>query len=445
MQVAFPQPIKHILHAFERSGYQIYVVGGVVRDLLLGRETNDWDFTTDATPEEILKLFPDGFYNNQFGTVGIVNELSEKPFEITTFRTEHGYSDKRRPDKVVWGTSLKDDLARRDFTINAMAIAPDKKIIDPFEGQQDLSHGILRAVGNPVERFREDALRMMRAIRIATEIKFTVEENTFEAIKMHADSIKHISWERVKDELFKILKSGFPDQGITMLHSAGLLDYILPELTAGIGIEQKSPGRHHIYDIYTHCVMSLKHCPSQDSLVRLATLLHDIGKVGTRKVTEKGVVTFYNHEVIGAKQAKEIADRLRLSKKQRDKLWLLVRWHQFTVDDRQTDSALRRFIKNVGKENLEDILDLRVGDRLGGGAQETSWRLEKFKERLEEVQHQPFSVKDLKVNGKDVMEVLQIPSGKKVGEILNILFAEVEKDQSRNEREHLLSRIKEFA
>lgn len=420
------------------------MVGGVVRDLLLGRELGDWDFTTDATPEQILELFPEGFYNNQFGTVGIAHESSPRPYEITTFRTEDSYSDKRRPDKVIWGKSLEEDLGRRDFTINAIALSANKKIIDPFEGQEDIKKKTVRAVGNPTDRFAEDALRMMRAVRIATELGFVVEENTFEAIKMHSESIKHISWERIRDELFKILKSEFADEGVIMLHSSGLLEYILPELTAALGTEQKSPGRHHTYDVYTHCLMALKHCPSKDPLVRLATLLHDIGKVQTRAVTEKGVVTFYNHEIVGAKQAKEIANRLRLSKKDKDRLWTLVRYHQFTVDDKQTDSALRRFIKNVEVENLQDMLDLRVGDRLGGGAQETSWRLEKFKERLEEVQLQPFSVKDLKVNGQDVMEVLKISPGPRVGEVLNKLFSEVEEDQTKNEREYLLSKIQEL-
>ncbi|MBI2591034.1 MAG: CCA tRNA nucleotidyltransferase [Candidatus Blackburnbacteria bacterium] len=444
MQIDFPPFVKKILHTFERSGYQIYIVGGVVRDLMLNRKTNDWDFTTDATPEQILNLFPDGFYNNQFGTVGITKEGEEKPYEITTFRTEHGYSDKRRPDTVTWGKDLEEDLSRRDFTINAMAIPANKKIIDPFGGHEDIKKKLIRAVGNPIDRFSEDALRMMRAIRIAAELGFAIEENTFQAIKMHSENIKHVSWERIRDELFKILKSDFPDEGITMLYASGLLTYILPELVAGIGVEQKSPQRHHVFDVYTHCLNALKNCPSKNPLVRLATLLHDIGKVQTRKLTPKGIVTFYNHEIIGSRQVKEIADRLRLSKKQKDKLWILVRWHQFSVDDQQTDSALRRFIKNVGVENLQDMLDLRVGDRLGGGVQETSWRLEKFKKRLEEVQHQPFSVKDLKVDGRDVMEILKIPSGPKVGEILQKLFEEVEEDQTKNEREHLLARIQEF-
>ena len=449
MQIELPTFVEDIIHTFERSGYQIYIVGGVVRDFLLERPLGDWDFTTDANPGEILSLFPQGFYNNEFGTVGIVDESSEKPYEITTFRSEGDYTDKRRPDKISWGKDLEEDLGRRDFTVNAIALKRESQktfeVIDPFGGQKDLEGKLIRAVGDPIARFSEDSLRMMRAVRIATELGFAIEESTFQAIKMHAQDISYVSWERIRDEVLKLLKSDCPDEGIAMLSSSGLLDYILPEIQAARGVEQKSPGRHHMHDVYTHSLMALKNCPSPDPLVRLATLIHDIGKVATRKVTPKGVVTFYNHEVVGAHAAKEISDRLRLSKKQKDKVWTLVRWHQFTVDDRQTDSAIRRFIKNVGVENLDDMLDLRTGDRLGGGAQETSWRLEKFKKRLEEVQQQPFSVKDLVVNGKDVMEVLKIPSGPKVGEVLNKLFEEVEQDLSRNNKEYLLQRVKAMA
>jgi len=222
--------------------------------------------------------------------------------------------------------------------------------------------------------------------------------------------------------------------------TSGLLQFIIPELIKGYGMSQ---ARHHIYDVWTHSLMSLKNCPSKDPLVRLATLLHDIGKPIVAK-GEGEDRTFYNHEVVGDKIVRNIAERLKFSKKEEERLITLVRWHQFTVDDRQTDSAIRRFIRNVGKENLEDMLALRVGDRLGGGAKETSWRLEKFKKRLEEVQIQPFSVTDLKINGKDVMEIIGIPSGPKVGQILNQLFEEVVEKKIENEREVLLERLKKL-
>ena len=431
-----PSPVFEIFEKFTKAGYEIYLVGGGVRDLLLERTIHDCDFTTNATPEKIQEILPDSFYDNIFGTVGLVVE-SEK-YEITTYRTEQGYTDRRHPDKVSWGKSLEEDLKRRELTISAMAVGPNLELIDLFEGQKDLENKLIRAVGNPDERFGEDALRMMRAVRFSSQLGFTIEPKTFEAIKNNSQLLECISKERIKDELFKILASDFPSEGITLLYTSGLLQYIIPELIKGYGLSQ---AKHHIYDVWTHCLMSLKHCPSEDSLVRLATLIHDIGK----PIVVKGEgenQTFYNHEVVSTSIARKIAKRLKFSKKEEEKLVTLVRWHMFTVDDRQTDSAIRRFIKNVGKENLADMLALRTGDRLGGGAKETSWRLEKFKKRLEEVQIQPFSVTDLKINGRDVMEILKIKPGPKVGEVLNKIFEEVVEKKIENERKELLEKIK---
>lgn len=439
--------VSEILDKFTKAGFEIYLVGGAVRDILTGRPVDDWDLTTNATPEEILKIFPDGFYDNIFGTVGISHPSCQNPYEITTFRREFGYSDRRRPDKVEWGESLDEDLSRRDFTINAMALKKtdgEFSLIDPFNGQKDLESKIVRAVGEADERFSEDALRMMRAIRIATELGFTIEEKTLDAIKKNASLINKIAKERVKEELFKILSSAYPQDGMIILRNAGLMVEILPEFEKTFGVEQKSPGRHHIYDVGTHSLMALKNCKSQDPVVRFATLIHDIGKPQTYKKLESGVITFYNHEVISTKIAVNIADRLKFSKKEKDELITLVRWHQFTVDERQTDSAIRRFIRNIGKENINDMLALRIADRLGGGARETSWRLEEFKKRLIEVQKEPFTVKDLKIDGNDVMKVLRLRSGPMVGEILNTLFEEVVEKKIPNEKENLLLRLNEF-
>ncbi len=447
MSYKLPPEVLKIFEVFQKKGFEIYAVGGSVRDLLIGKPTKNWDFTTNATPQEMLKLFPDAFYDNNFGTVGIPQENGEV-FEITTFRTEKGYSDLRHPDQINWGKTLEEDLGRRDFTINSIALhyAQSKPtIIDPFGGQEDIKAKIIRAVGHPDQRFSEDALRLLRAIRIATEIEFLIDEATFSAIKKNAPLITQISGERIKAELLKILGSAHPYEGLMLLRESGLLKEILPELEKGFGVEQASPGRHHIYDVGTHSFLSLKFCPSEDPLVRLATLLHDVGKPVTFKKDEKGLITFYNHEVLGTSIVRNIAERLKFSKKDRDKLITLVRWHQFTVDEKQTDSALRRFIRRVGQDNLKDMLDLRTGDRLGGGARETSWRLEEFKKRLIEVQKQPFTVADLKVDGHDVMENLNIPPGPKVGQILNILFDEVTEKGQPNERESLLKRIEEIS
>ncbi len=461
MKFELPAFAIEILDKFEAAKFEIYIVGGAVRDLLTKKLVDDWDFTTNATPEEILKILPDGYYNNIFGTVGITLESSPNPLEITTFRREYGYSDYRRPDKVEWGKTLEEDLERRDFTINAMAIAVveteelkklrtkkqkevDCKLIDTFAGRKDLDEKLIRAVGKAESRFKEDALRMMRAIRIAGELGFTIEEKTFNAIKKNSELINKIAKERVTDELLKILASPNPYEGIVLFRNSGLMAQILPEMEATFGIEQKSPGRHHIYDVGTHSLLSLKYVAekNQDPIVRFATLIHDIGKPATFKKQKNGVITFYNHEIISARIAKDIAKRLRFSKKQADKLWRLVRYHQFTVDERQTDSAIRRFIRNVGIEDVPDMLDLRIGDRLGGGARETSWRLEEFKKRLIEVQKQPFTVHDLKISGHEVMKTLNIKPGPKVGEILEQLYGEVVEKKIPNEKKSLLSRLK---
>ncbi len=437
MKLNLPDEVKKILSDFKGKNFEIYVVGGAVRDLLMGKIVYDWDFTTNATPEEILKIFPDAFYDNKFGTVGLSVDGIDEPFEITTFRTEFGYSDGRRPDNITWGKSLEEDLKRRDFTINSFAY-DGNELIDLYDGQKDLDKKILRAVGDANERFNEDALRMMRAVRIAGELKFEIERNTFLAIQQNAKLINKMAKERIKDELFKILKSNNPYSGIFHLKESGLMQEILPEMMKCFGIEQKSPSRHHIYDVGTHLLMSLKECKSSDPVTRFATLIHDIGKPQTYRKLSTGVITFYNHEMVSTRIAENIADRLKFSSKEKDKLVKLVRFHQFTVDENQTDSAVRRFITNVGLDYVEDMLALRVADRLGGGASETSWRLEEFKKRLIEVQKQPFSIKDLKINGRDVMEKLNTKPSPKVGEILEKIFNEVVENNVPNERESLL-------
>lgn len=461
MNVDLPASVKEVLEKFDKAGYEIYIVGGAVRDILMNRVTNDWDFTTNATPEEILKVIPGGLYNNDFGTVFTDNPKdSGRPHEITTYRSESEYEDYRHPKNIVWGKTLEEDLARRDFTINAMALGQvlstrykvqSKKIkysvlgtlylIDPFKGQNDIDKKIIRAVGDPDIRFSEDALRMMRAVRIAGDLNFKIEEKTFEAIKKNAPLINKIAKERVKEELFKILSSDSPYEGIVHFKQSGLMQEILPELMKCFGIEQKSPGRHHIYDVGTHLLMSLKYCKSRDPVTRFATLVHDIGKPQTYKKLPTGVITFYNHEMVSTKIAQNLADRLKFSNKEKDKFIKLVRWHQFTVDENQTDSAIRRTLNNVGLENMEDMLALRVADRLGGGARETSWRLEEFKKRLIEVQKQPFTVADLKISGFDVMKELNLKPGPEVGKILNDLFEKVVNKEIENEKETLLSAL----
>lgn len=460
-QIQLPGDIEKICKMLADKRFEIAIVGGSVRDLLSGVLVHDWDLTTSATPEQILKIFKGAFYNNQFGTVGIplesreslrqgsvqarVESQSKDIVEITTYRTEESYSDSRHPDKVKWGESLDEDLSRRDFTINAIALRYNQgklDLVDPYKGQTDLKAKVIRTVRDPDERFKEDALRILRAIRFATTLGFEIEPMTLSSIKKNAGLIAKISGERVRDELFKMVDAHEPDKGFFLAREIGVLKIILPELDACFEVPQKSPKRHHVYDVGTHCVLSLKFCPSKDTISRLATLLHDIGKAKVAK-TIGGVRTFYNHEVIGGRQVKEIADRLHLSRDQKDKLFLLVRWHQFSVNENQTDAAIRRFIKNVGIDNVEYMMDLRVGDRLGGGLQQPeSWRLKLFRQRIKEVLKKPFTVADLKIDGNDVMEILGLEPGPKVGEILGKLFEEVLEDSKKNNREYLLEKTR---
>lgn len=452
--ITLPQSAEVLINSFQKAGFECYAVGGSVRDLLLSLPTKGWDFTTNATPDQILELFPDSFYDNQFGTVGIkIRKETMLPgapeadvvdiYEVTTYRSEEGYGDHRHPDKITWGKTLIEDLSRRDFTINAIAF-DGKKLIDPYDGQSDLRAKLIRTVGTASDRFGEDALRMLRAVRFAARLGFTISDDAAEAIKNQAAHIEKISAERIRDEFLKILTAEHAADAVLVLKNLGLLHYILPELEVSFATPQKSPKRHHIYDVGTHSVMAMKFCPSNDPVVKLATLIHDLGKPKTFHKDATGVITFYNHEVMSARIAKNVGARLRLSRKQSDLLITLVRWHQFSVDERQTDSALRRFIRRVGKENLAHILALRIGDRLGGGATETSWRLELYKKRLEEVQKQPFAVSDLKVNGHDVMSIFEVTPGPIIGQVLDNVFAEVEKGTLQNDRDALLVKLAEL-
>lgn len=461
--MSIPTEIITIYKKFVKAGFEIFLVGGCVRNLLLEKKVKDWDMTTNATPEEILKLLPNSFYDNQFGTVGIplknkTIDTLEHPgiAEVTTYRTEHKYKDRRHPQKVSWGKTIEEDLSRRDFTINAIALrltsvnrgSPLKfEIVDPHEGRKDLKNKIIKAVGDPKKRFKEDALRLMRAIRFATQLSFSIDEGTWNEIVNDAPLIKEISSERIKEELLKILASEFPYDGIMLLKNSTLLNYILPELLEGIGVSQARPGRHHTTDVFTHNVLSLKFCPTKDPVVRLATLLHDVGKPKVASTDKKGLIIFHNHEIAGAQIAREICERLKFSKRDRERIVNLIRWHMFTVDEKITDAAVRRFIRRVGVENVKDIMDLRIGDRLGGGTQTAeSWRLKLFKKRVEEqLKPAPFSINDLVIDGNDIMKELGIRPGPKVGEILQKLFEEVDEDLSKNTRDFLLQRIKELS
>ncbi len=447
-----PKEVGEVADALEKAGFEAYLVGGCVRDLLLGRTPNDWDFTTNARPEEIQRLFPETYCNNEYGTVGVVQESVEDPrlkvVEVTPYRSESEYSDFRRPDRVEFGVSLEDDLKRRDFTVNAIAFRlKDGRLVDLFDGEGDLRKKRLKTVGDPNERFGEDALRMMRAVRLSAELNFAIEAETMASIAKNAPLLRRISTERERDEFLRIIASPSPMVGIAMLEKLGLLDYVLPEIKDAIGCEQ---GGIHAYDVYEHLLRSLQAAADKELSIelRLAALLHDIGKPATRREggrTKK--YTFYGHEVVGARMTSAIMKRLKIPKDMAEKVEILVRWHMFFADpDTITLAAVRRTIARVGEENIEDLLTLRVLDRIGTGRpKEQPFRFRQYKAMVDQARRDPISVKMLKTDGNKIMVQTGEKPGKKLGYILHALFDEVLEDPAKNTEEYLDGRVAELA
>jgi tRNA nucleotidyltransferase (CCA-adding enzyme) len=436
--------IKEILKTLEEGGFEAYAVGGCVRDLLMGRHPTDWDITTNATPEQIQKLFPDYFYDNAFGTVTIKTRDDDpvvRTVQVTPYRTEAGYTDKRHPDTIAFAQTLAEDLSRRDFTVNAIAAPLNGVIVDPYGGQADIAAKLIRAVGEPRERFTEDALRIMRGVRFATTLDFAIEDATLRAITELAPTIKDISVERVRDELVKIIDSPRAFEGLQLLEDTGLLQYILPELREGIGVEQNL---HHIYTVWEHNLRTMKYAAEKKYSfpIRMACLLHDVGKPRTKR-GEGTHCTFYAHDAVGGTMAKQILERLKFPKHLTDKIATLVRYHMFYYNVGEvTESSVRRLIANVGLENIDDLLKLREGDRIGSGTPKAvPYKLRHLKYMIDKVSHDPISVKMLKVNGQDIMQELNAAPSPKIGLILNSLLAEVLDDPAKNTKEDLIKRI----
>jgi len=444
---SLPSEVIEIWKKLLDKGYSAYLVGGCVRDLLLKRKPKDWDITTNAKPEEILEIFGgSAFYENRFGTVGVKTKSEDetlKVIEITTFRQERKYFDFRRPSEVIFTQSLETDLHRRDFTINALALSFDGKIIDLFNGLLDLEKKVIRAIGNPEERFREDALRLMRAIRLACELNFTIEEKTLKAIKKFSDLIQYISAERIRDEFNRILMSKNAVLGIELLRQTGLLKEILPELDRCYGVGQN---KHHIYDVYWHSLKSLEYAVKKNYplYLRLASLFHDIAKPLTKQ-GEGPDCTFYGHEILGAKMTKKILQRLRYSNEIIQKVTHLVRHHMFYLEiDKVTPSAVRRFVRRVGQENLEDLFKVRHADRIGSGVPKAEpYRLRYLRYLIEKVHLEPITPKMLKISGHDILN-LGVPQGPRVGWILKALLEEVIDDPNKNNRDYLIKRAQEL-
>lgn len=474
-----PDYVTHVTSILEKAGFEVFLVGGCVRDLLMNRIPKDWDLTTNATPEEIIPLFEKTIYENDFGTVGVCvpivshetsTEVTHPPatpfyagragetrgtnvthetylqgnqgseyhiIEVTPYRIEAKYSDFRHPDEVKFSKNIEDDLKRRDFTINAMAYSHKGQLIDLYKGQEDVKDRVIRAVGNPSDRFREDALRMLRAVRFSTQLDFVISYDTMNAIVDNSALLKNISMERIRDEFTKIIESKKPEQGIILLQKLGLLKYIIPELEEGIGCVQ---GGAHIYDVFEHLLGAISHASDKDysTEIRIAALFHDIGKPRSRRPGTKKAYTFYGHEVIGARMAKIIMERLKYPKKTTDLVVSLVRNHMFFSDTEQiTLSAVRRIVQKVGKEHIWELMNIRECDRVGMKKAEAPYRLRKYHAMIDEVLRDPLSVSQLAIDGEVLIKELHMKPSRRMGWILHALLEEVLEDPKKNTIEYL--------
>ena len=431
-----PSDVYSFAAEFEKNGFACYPVGGAVRDLLLGKRPTDFDFTTDARPEAVMNMFrsviPTGI---RHGTVTVL--YKKQSFEVTSFRSEESYSDGRHPDRVSFDCTLEKDLKRRDFTINALALDLEKrKIIDLFDGRGDLKRGIIRCIGDPAERFREDALRLLRAARFASRLSFSIEGQTAEAMKRLAETVSRISVERIRDEIMKIMTSPRPSVGLEILRKSGILAVILPEIIPCIGFEQNE---YHRFDVYNHLLKACDYLPSESPLMRLTALLHDIGKPQSYALRD-GRRTFYRHEQISADIADAILHRLKFSNNEIESVLFFIRNHMIHYTSEWSDSAVRRFMANVPAERRRDFFALKEADAFAheGIVPDPSTQKE-FLERIEkcEAQNAALSLKDLAVNGND-LAAAGFPKTPQMGKILKILLEAVLDDPEMNTKEKLL-------
>ncbi|MBI3572213.1 HD domain-containing protein [Candidatus Kaiserbacteria bacterium] len=448
MRFHIPEEVSQIARVLRDKGHEAYLVGGCVRDLIVGRVPRDWDVTTNASPEQIQAAFPDSFYENDYGTVGVKTGSKDSTLaivEVTPYRAESSYSDKRRPDKVTFGVSLENDLARRDFTINALALEESKgHLIDPYKGQKDIKDKIVRTVGRPLERFNEDALRMLRAVRLIAELGFGIDGETAKAVSENAKNLKYVSRERVRDELVRILQSEQPMVALVLAQQLRILEYISPNLVRGIGVEQNQA---HSYDVFGHLMRTMQHAADKhwSLAIRLAGLFHDISKPETRRWSdEKQDWTFHGHDVVGSRVTKAALEDLKFPRETIEKTVKLVRWHMFFSDPEQiTLSAVRRVITNVGKENIDDLLKLRICDRIGTGRpKEQPFRLRKYMAMVDQALRDPISVGMLKTDGTRIMDMFHVKPGPRIGWVLNALLEEVLEKPELNTEPHLDEKAK---
>lgn len=437
-----PHSVKRFAVPFTESGYSLYIVGGAVRDHLLGRPTNDYDFATDAAPQQVMRLFrnviPTGI---QHGTVTVL--FKGASYEVTTFRTDGAYKDNRHPDQVTFVRSLDEDLRRRDFTINALAVdVSNGQLVDRHGGLQDIADRKIRAIGIPLQRFHEDALRIIRACRFASQLGFDIDGETMAAMADVSGNLTSVSGERIRAELFKILESEHPSAGLLAMLRCGALRVVIPELTDGEHVTQKG---NHVHDVLMHQIASCEAAPQSKPLVRLAALLHDVGKPESKGVGIDGEATFHQHEYISERMAKQVLDRLKCANEEKSQVLNLIRNHMFHYTEDWSDGAVRRFVNRVGIEAIPDLFDLRRADRFAINGETHYDDLVVFARRIEQVlaASSALTVKDLTVDGHDLAE-LGIPKGPKMGMVLRMLLETVLDDPAQNERETLKVIAKRF-
>lgn len=440
---SLPGPVLELARVLRHAGGQAWLVGGAVRDLLLDRPVGDWDLATDLLPERVVELFPRTLeIGLRFGTVLVLRD--GLPYEVTTFRSDGIYTDARRPDSVQFATRIEDDLIRRDFTINALAYDPmEDRLVDPALGLEDLGRGWIRAVGVPEDRFREDALRLLRAVRFASQLGFDLEPRTYAALVPNAPNLEKIAAERIRQELDKLLEGPFAGSALDLMFETGLLRRVLPELAASYGVPQNP---HHAHDVFYHTLAALESAPPGKRIVRLAALFHDLGKPETREQREE-TAAFYGHQFASERLAEKAMRRLRYPTEETGRVRHLVRHHMFHYRPEWTDSAIRRFLRDVGEEHLPDLFALRSADTMGNGLRKRlAPELDEFRRRIrEEIEKRnALTVRDLAVDGHDLMAEFGISPGPEIGRILRELLEEVLDDPDRNVRETLLARAAEL-
>ncbi|MCR5289839.1 MAG: HD domain-containing protein [Treponema sp.] len=450
-RIKIPNELQKMNEIFVSHGYQAYLVGGAVRDTIMGNPVSDWDVATNATPQQVMSIFhkviPTGIAH---GTVTV--HIMGKEIETTTFRTESDYSDGRHPDSVSYAATIEEDLSRRDFTMNAIAVnLQDGTIVDPYGGQQDIKKKIIRTVGNPIDRFTEDGLRPIRALRFSAQLNFKIEPETFNAIQnpLVREKTKQISIERFRDEFIKMLHATTPSIGLHFMEQTGVLNEFIPEFTPCRNCIQGDNRGFHDFDVMDHCFYACDGAPKNNTTVRLSALFHDIGKPSVKKsihVDNEIHYTFYNHESESAQMTKDIMRRLKFPNATIEAVCHLVKNHMFFYEPTWSDAAIRRFLVRVKPECIADLFDLRIADVYGMHNQpvrlhdsEVSKNLCELQNRIDTIleKNATLRIKDLAINGEDLMKQ-GIPSGKILGRILNNLLDTVLDDPAQNTKEKLL-------